>query len=62
MEPELAETLDILGLVEYYVQPFGAITTPKTIVEVVPYSQSGKRYACKHIPMGDKNPPILLPN
>ena len=45
MESELAEVLDILGLVEHYIQAVGAIAAPETVVEVVPHSQSGKRYA-----------------
>jgi hypothetical protein len=55
MESELAEVLEILGLVEHYIQSVGAIAAPKTAIEVVPHSQSGKRYARKRIPVEGKN-------
>lgn len=55
MDSELAEVLDLLGLVEHYIQAIGGIAAPKTVVEVVPHSQSGKRYARKRTPVDGKN-------
>lgn len=56
MESELAEVLEILGLVEQCIQAAGVIAIPQTIIEVVPHSQSGKRYARKRIPAKGKVP------
>ena len=55
MDTELAEVLDLLGLVEHYIQAIGDIAAPKTVVEVVPHSQSGKRYARKRTLVDGKN-------
>lgn len=55
MDTELAEVLDLLGLVEHYIQAIGDIAAPKTVVEVVPHSKLGKRYARKRTPVGGKN-------
>lgn len=55
MDTELAEVLDLLGIVEHYIQAIGDIAAPKTVVEVVPHSKSGKRYARKRTPVGSKN-------
>lgn len=55
MNEELAEVLEILGLVEHHIQSFGEIAAPNTVIEVVPHSQSGKRYARKRILTEGKN-------
>ncbi|MEL6971104.1 MAG: hypothetical protein AAFO02_13120 [Bacteroidota bacterium] len=55
MDSELAEVLDLLGIVEHYIQSIGDIAAPKTVVEVVPHSKSGKRYARKRIPVDGRN-------
>ena len=55
MDSELAEVLDLLGIIEHYIQAIGDIAAPKTVVEVVPHSKSGKRYARKRTPVDGKN-------
>ncbi len=55
MDTELAEVLDLLGLVEHYIQAIGDIAAPKTVVEVVPHSKSGKRYARKRTLVDGRN-------
>ncbi|MEO1396034.1 MAG: hypothetical protein AAFV90_24315 [Cyanobacteria bacterium J06634_5] len=55
MDLELAEVLELLGIVEHYIQTIGDIAAPKTVVEVVPHSKSGKRYARKRTPVDGKN-------
>lgn len=55
MDTEFAEILDLLGIVEHYIQAIGDIAAPKTVVEVVPHSKSGKRYARKRTPVDGKN-------
>ena len=55
MDTELAEVVDLLGLVEHYIQAIGDIAAPNTVVEVVPHSQSGKRYARKRTAVDGKN-------
>ena len=55
MESELAEVLDLLGIVEHYIQAIGDIAAPNTVVEVVPHSKSRKRYARKRTLVDGKN-------
>ena len=55
MEFELVEILDLLGIIEDRIQSIGDIAAPKTVVEVVPHSKSGKRYARKRTPVAGKN-------
>ena len=55
MDAELAEVLDLLGLVEHYIQTIGEVAAPTTVVEVVPHSKSGKRYARKRTPIEGQN-------
>ena len=55
MDLEVADILELLGIVEDYIQSVGDIAAPKTVVEVVPHSKSGKRYARKRIPVAGKN-------
>ena len=47
MDAELAEVPALLGLAEHYIQTIGEVAAPTTVVEVVPHSKSGKRYARK---------------
>ena len=55
MDTELAEFLELLDIVEDYIQSIGDIAAPKTVVEVVPHSESGKRYARKRTLANGKN-------
>lgn len=55
MEEEFAVVLDTLDLIEHRIQTVGEIAAPKTVIEVVPHSKSGKRYARKRIPIDGKN-------
>ncbi len=55
MDEEFAVLLDTLDLIEHRIRIVGEIAVPKTVVEVVPHSKSGKRYARKRIPIDGKN-------
>ena len=55
MGKELVAVLNALDLIEHHIQMVGVIAAPKTVVEVVPHSKSGKRYARKRTPIGGKN-------
>lgn len=54
METELAGVLDLLGIIRDHIQLMEHIADPKTVVEVVPHSKSGKRYARKRTTIDGK--------
>ena len=55
MDTELSEVLELLDIVEYHIQTIGDIAAPETVIEVVPHSKSGKRYARKRTRVEGKN-------
>jgi hypothetical protein len=52
---ELDDVLDILGDLEHRIRAAGEIAQPETVIEVVPHSKSGKRYARKRTTIEGKN-------
>jgi hypothetical protein len=52
---ELDDVLDILGDLEHRIRAAGEIAQPETVIEVVPHSKTGKRYARKRTTIKGKN-------
>ena len=55
MDEDLEDLLYVLDLIEQHIESIGDIAAPQTVVEVVPHSKTGKRYARKRTRIAGKN-------